>query len=83
MTESNDLLPFQKAMKKPPVHLRGHDTEPEEFVVQERKGGAVPNHQAQTDGFVKQVAGGKGFIQNPNQHKVGGGGIHLVPHIGV
>ena len=59
------------------IFLRTHDAEPDIGGVQEGEGGAVPDHQAFSDTVVKDHIGGHVFPEDPDQEKVGAGGVDL------
>ena len=75
----NHLFPqnLPKGLQQFIIFLRTHDTEPDIGGVQEGEGGAVPDHQAFSDTVVKDHIGGYVFPKDPDQEKVGAGGVDL------
>ena len=73
----NHLFPqnLPKGLQQFIIFLRTHDTEPDIGGVQEGEGGAVPDHQAFSDTVVKDHIGGHVFPEDPDQEKIGAGGV--------
>ena len=59
------------------IFLRTHDAETDIGGIQEGEGGAVPDHQAFSDTVVKDHIGGHVFPEDPDQEKIGAGGVDL------